>query len=105
MSRRGLIVLATSGGLLPSPSAVIVLISAVTINRVGVGLGLIAAFSVGLASTLTVIGLGLVYGRAYLDRKGDGSRSQQFVRILPVLSAVALIVAGLVVAVEGLREF
>ena len=52
LSRRGLVVLATSGGIVPSPSAVIVVIAAFSLGRSVLGLTLIAAFSIGLAATL-----------------------------------------------------
>ncbi|HLY82420.1 MAG TPA: hypothetical protein VKQ71_05510, partial [Acidimicrobiales bacterium] len=70
MSRRGLAVLATTGGLFPSPSALIVLLAAFQLHRIGLGLTLIGAFSVGLAATLTGVGLALVYGRRIVERRG-----------------------------------
>ena len=99
LSRRGLILLATGGGLFPSPSAVLVLVSAFELHRTGLGLGLIAAFSVGLATTLTAVGLALVYGRQVIDRR-TGYRAA--LRWLPVASAVAITVLGVVFAVNGL---
>jgi ABC-type nickel/cobalt efflux system permease component RcnA len=99
LSRRGLVVLATAGGLFPSPSALIVLIAAFTLGRVVLGLALIAAFSVGLAITLTGVGLALVYGRAVAERKGV----LRTVRFLPLASAVAILILGMVFAVDGLR--
>jgi ABC-type nickel/cobalt efflux system permease component RcnA len=100
LSRRGLVVLATAGGLFPSPSALIVLIAAFTLGRVALGLALIAAFSAGLAVTLTGVGLALVYGRAVAERKGV----LRTVRILPLASAAAIFILGLVFAVDGLRS-
>jgi ABC-type nickel/cobalt efflux system permease component RcnA len=99
LSRRGLVVLATAGGLFPSPSALIVLVAAFTLGRVVLGLALIAAFSVGLAVTLTGVGLALVYGRAAAERRGI-LRSVQF---LPLVSAAAILILGLVFAADGLR--
>ncbi len=98
LSKRGLLLLATAGGIVPSPSAVIVLVSAFTLGRVGLGLALVAAFSIGLAATLTVVGLALVLGsRALGDRA-----SHRFVRVFPILGAVALLVLGLVLTVQGI---
>jgi len=64
------------------------------------GLAIIAAFSAGLAVTLTVIGLALVQGRSLLDRKNLLRPSA--IRLAPILSACALIAVGSVVSVEGL---
>ena len=99
LSRRGLILLATGGGLFPSPSAVLVLVSAFELHRTGLGLGLIAAFSIGLATTLTAVGLALVYGRQVIDRRKGYLPA---LRWLPVASAVAITVLGVAFAVNGL---
>ncbi|GAC1316826.1 MAG: hypothetical protein NVSMB12_14070 [Acidimicrobiales bacterium] len=99
MSRRGLVLLATGGGLFASPSAVLVLISALQLHRTGLGLALIAAFSVGLAATLTGVGLALVYGRQVVDRRKGFLPA---LRWLPVASAAAITVLGLAFAANGL---
>jgi ABC-type nickel/cobalt efflux system permease component RcnA len=93
-----LIVLAGAGGILPSPSAVIVLVSAFALGRVALGLALIAAFSIGLAATLTGVGLALILGRDVLERRG-----QQWLARLPAFGATALLVVGTVVALQGYR--
>ena len=98
LSRKGLVVLAAAGGILPSPSAVIVLVSAFALGRVALGLALIAAFSIGLAATLTGVGLALILGRDVLERRG-----QQWLARLPAMGATALLVVGTVVAVQGYR--
>ncbi len=100
LSRRGLILLATSGGIVPSPSAVIVVVAAFSLGRIALGLTLIAAFSIGLAATLTAVGLALVFGRSVLERRFP---SRSF-RYLPLAGAVMLIVAGGVLAAEGLAS-
>ncbi|CAN5705740.1 hypothetical protein BH20ACT1_BH20ACT1_09170 [soil metagenome] len=100
LSRRGLVALGTSGGLFPSPSAVLVVVGAVGLGRAGLGLALLGAFSVGLAVTLTVVGLGLVYGRGLVERRGYAGR----LHFLPVLGAIALVVLGLVVLVRGITQ-
>jgi nickel/cobalt transporter (NicO) family protein len=96
ISRRGLVVLAGSGGIVPSPSAVIVLVSAFALGRVALGLALIAAFSVGLAATLTAFGLALVLARGALERRHD-----RWLARLPAAGATALIIAGAVVAAQA----
>jgi len=99
LSRKGLAVLATSGGIIPSPSAVIVLIGAFTLGRIGLGLALIGAFSIGLAATLTMVGLALVFGRSAVERRW----SLRAMRLLPVGGALALVVLGSILVVQGLR--
>jgi ABC-type nickel/cobalt efflux system permease component RcnA len=88
--------LATSGGLVPSPSAVLVLVSAFSLGRIALGLSLIAAFSIGLAGTLTAIGLSLVFGRGFVERHWGRS-----LQILPVIGAAVMVVAGLALAMKG----
>jgi nickel/cobalt transporter (NicO) family protein len=99
LSRRGLVVLATAGGLFPSPSALIVLLAAFQLHRVGLGLALIGAFSVGLASTLTAVGLALVYGRRVVERRG----LLPALRLLPLASAAAIVVLGVAFAFSGIH--
>ena len=99
LSRRGLVVLAGSGGIIPSPSAVIVLVSAFTLGRIGLGLALIGAFSIGLAATLTTVGLALVFGRSAVERRW----SPRAMRLLPLGGALALVVLGSILVVQGLR--
>jgi ABC-type nickel/cobalt efflux system permease component RcnA len=75
---------------------VIVLVSAFALGRVALGLALIAAFSVGLAATLTAVGLALVLARGALERRHD-----RWLARLPAAGAGALIVAGAVVAAQA----
>jgi len=97
LSRKGLVVLATAGGVFPSPSALIVLLAAFQLHRVGLGLTLIGAFSLGLAATLTGVGLALVYGRRMVERRGLFPA----LRLLPIASAAAIVVLGVVFALSG----
>ena len=104
---RGLIALGVSGGLLPCPTALVVLLAAVSFHNVVLGMTLVAAFSVGLATVLTAIGLAIVWGRGALGRNRSalalaGSRG---FRLLPALSAGAIAIAGLVIALGALRSF
>src|SRR3954454_19597904 len=68
LSRRSLIAVGVSGGLLPCPSALVVLLAAISLHRVGFGLLLIVAFSLGLALTITGIGLLAVLARNVFKR-------------------------------------
>jgi nickel/cobalt transporter (NicO) family protein len=100
LSRAGLVALGTSGGLFPSPSAVVVLVGAFALGRAGLGLALIAAFSVGLAAVLVGVGLVLVAGRDRLDASGATLR----LAWLPIAGAVAMTVLGVVLVVQGVLQ-
>ena len=76
-----------------------VLISAFTLGRLALGLALIAAFSIGLAATLTAVGLTMVFGRAALERRWSPST----LRALPVAGAAALLVLGTILIAQGIR--
>jgi ABC-type nickel/cobalt efflux system permease component RcnA len=102
---RGLLALGVSGGLLPCPTALVVLLAAVSFHNVLLGMVLVAAFSVGLAIVLTGIGLAFVFGQRVLRRRQLLSRigGSGFARALPALSAAAITVAGLVIAIGAAR--
>jgi nickel/cobalt exporter len=99
---RSLLALGVSGGLLPCPSALVVMLSAVSLGRVGYGLALIVAFSVGLAATLTAVGLLFVYASRFVQgrRAGEG----RLVKALPVLSSLVIACAGAAICYEALAQ-
>lgn len=99
---RGLLALGISGGLLPCPSALVVMLSAIAMHRVGYGLILVLAFSLGLAFTLTSIGLMFVYaGRLMKERV---KASERLLRWLPAASAFVISCLGAVICYRALRE-
>lgn len=103
---RGLLALGISGGLLPCPTALVVLLAAVSFHNIALGMVLVAAFSVGLAGILTGIGLAFVWGpRLAKGRLRLPARAGIIARVLPTLSAGAIVVAGLVIAVGAARGF
>jgi len=91
LSRRSLLAVGVSGGLLPCPSALVVLLAAISLHRVGFGLLLIVAFSAGLALTITGIGLVAVLARTAFGRVSFNGRVLSF---LPTVSALVIVVAG-----------
>lgn len=103
MSWRNLLALGISGGLLPCPSALVLLLSAIALRQVGVGLILIVVFSIGLASVLTGIGLILVYAGRFLERL-PVRHTTLTRRILPAASAAFITIAGLVITIRALME-
>ena len=91
-----LIVLGITGGIIPCPAALVVLLSAVSLHRVGLGLFLIVAFSLGLAAVLIGIGIVMVKAKGLLSRwRSDAPWMQKW---LPLVSASAMFLAGLAIA-------
>jgi ABC-type nickel/cobalt efflux system permease component RcnA len=99
VSYRELLALGITGGIIPCPAALVVLLSAVALRRVGFGLFLILAFSVGLAAALIAIGLVMVYaGRFMSSRKDEGPL---LTRWLPMASAAVITLLGLAITVRA----
>ena len=98
---RSLLALGVSGGLVPCPSALVLLLSAISLDRLEFGMVLVVAFSVGLAAVLTGIGLLMVYARRFFERFSFEARMPRF---LPAASALAISFAGLLIVVQSLRQ-
>jgi ABC-type nickel/cobalt efflux system permease component RcnA len=99
-SYRQLALLGVTGGIIPCPAALVVLLSAVSLHRVAFGLYLILAFSVGLAAVLISIGLITVYARRLLARvPSDGPVINRW---LPMASAAFVTCLGLAITVQSL---
>ena len=100
-SLRSLLAVGVSGGLLPCPSALVVLLAAISLHRIAFGLVLILAFSAGLALTITGIGLVAVLARTTFRRVGfDGP----LVRLLPAASALVILAAGLAMTLKAVPK-
>jgi nickel/cobalt exporter len=98
---RSLLALGISGGLLPCPSALVVLLGAIALNRIGFGLILVLAFSLGLAGALTAIGMLFIYAGRLFNRFPAQGR---IIRFLPVLSALFVSAIGVGIAIKALKE-
>ncbi|MEA2422475.1 MAG: nickel/cobalt transporter (NicO) family protein, partial [Thermoleophilaceae bacterium] len=98
VSWRSLIAMGASAGLIPCPSALVVLLAALSQHQVALGLVLITAFSFGLAATITGIGLTVVYARSVLARVNFSNRA---VGALPALSALVIVVVGCVLTIKA----
>jgi nickel/cobalt exporter len=94
--RRGILAMGVSAGLIPCPSALVVLLGAIAQHEVALGLLLITAFSAGLAATLTALGL-LVVKAARLPMPARAAS------VLPALSAAAIVVVGVVLTVQAIE--
>jgi len=101
LSMRSLLGVGISGGLIPCPTALVVLLAAISLHRVGYGLVLILAFSLGLAAAMTGIGLLAVSAKKLAGRLRLEGR---VVRALPALSAAVILVLGLVMTVRALPK-
>jgi ABC-type nickel/cobalt efflux system permease component RcnA len=99
---RSLLTLGISGGLVPCPSAMVLLLAAVALNKTGYGMLLVVAFSVGLAITLTAVGLAFLYARNRFRKPGRGARWPQ---LLPIVSAGMIAVLGMGLCFAALRSF
>jgi len=99
LTSRGILGVGIAAGLLPCPSALVVLLSAIAVHRVGFGFALIAAFSLGLAATITCIGLIAVLARRAFSRVSFEGR---LVRALPALSALVILGVGVALTVKAL---
>ena len=96
----GLVALGVSGGIVPCPAALVVLLSALSLNRVAFGLLLIVAFSVGLAAVLIAIGILMVYaGRVMTRFHGDGPLIRRW---LPLASSVVITILGVGITIQAL---
>lgn len=99
--RGGLVGVGVAAGLLPCPSALVVLLGAIALHRVGFGLALIVAFSLGLAATITAIGLLAVLARRAFARLSlDGP----VLHALPAVSALLILAVGVGITVNALPE-
>lgn len=98
---RGLLGVGVAAGLLPCPSALVVLLSAIALHRIGFGLALIVAFSFGLAATITTIGLVAVLARRAFGRL---SLEGRLIQLLPALSALLILAVGIGLTVKALPE-
>ena len=101
VSLRELCLLGITGGIVPCPAALVVLLSAFSLHRIGFGLFLITAFSLGLAAVLVMVGLTMVYTKRFMAPRVRAERS--VVRYLPLLSSAFMVVLGVGIAVSAFR--
>ncbi len=97
LSRKSLAGLAVAGGILPSPTALVVLVSTVSAHRAGFGLSLIVAFSVGLAGALVAVGVLALRAREAVSRRLSGN----FLRWVSLASAAVIVGVGVFLAAKG----
>jgi nickel/cobalt exporter len=99
LSARRLLGIGISGGIIPCPTALVVLLAAISLHRVGYGLVLILAFSVGLAAAMTAIGIVAVSAKRVFERVDFNGR---LIKLLPAISALVVLGLGLAMTVRAL---
>jgi ABC-type nickel/cobalt efflux system permease component RcnA len=95
VSIKSLIALGASGGMVPCPSALVLLLISISLGHVGLGLLLLVSFSLGLAGVLMAIGMFVIYAKQWLPDPVKTSQHPAF-RLIPVLSAFVIVCIGLV---------
>ena len=98
---KSLLGLGISGGLLPCPAALVLLLAAVSLNRTAFGIALVVAFSIGLAGVLTAVGLLFVKSGRIAARV---PRMAIAFRYLPIVSALLILVIGIWLTVEAAMQ-
>jgi ABC-type nickel/cobalt efflux system permease component RcnA len=107
LGRRGLVALGLAGGLVPSPSAVVVLLGGIALGQAWFGVALVVAYGLGMAATLTGVGLLLAHLRTRMDGRLQlkaGSLAARAGRLLPAATASVIVVVGLALAVNGAAQ-
>jgi nickel/cobalt transporter (NicO) family protein len=98
---RSLLILGISGGLVPCPSALVLLLSAIAIGQITFGLVLVLVFSLGLAFVLTTLGLLLVYAKQRFEHL---PKSIQIPRFLPAVSALSICLLGIGITAKAFLQ-
>jgi ABC-type nickel/cobalt efflux system permease component RcnA len=102
LSLRELCVLGITGGIVPCPAALVVLLSAFALHRVGFGLFLITAFSLGLAAVLVIVGLTMVYAKRLMSSRLRAGNP--VIRYLPFLSSAFMVVLGVAITTSAVAS-
>jgi nickel/cobalt exporter len=100
VTRRGLLAMGAAAGLIPCPSALVVLLAAVSQHELALGMVLIVAFSLGLAGTLTALGLAVVHARRLVPRL----ELPRLAAALPAASALLIVGVGCVLTAGAVPE-
>jgi len=105
LSWRPLVALGLSGGIVPSASALLLLLAAIHFDQIGLGLVLIVAFGIGMAVTLVSVGLALVGASRLAQSAASGHRLlSRGLRLVPELTAVLVLLFGVGMTAQGLAS-
>jgi len=105
---RSLVAMGFAGGMVPAPSALVVLLGAIALGHTWFGVVLVVAYGMGMAATLTAAGILLVRARGALDRRAARrlrpSRFGDLARVLPLATSSVIVVVGLYLAARGAAQ-
>jgi ABC-type nickel/cobalt efflux system permease component RcnA len=101
---RSLFSLGLAGGLVPSASALLLLLGSLAANRPAYGVILVIAFGAGMAVVLAGVGLLLVYATRFVERIPTGTAGRRLWDVLPVATAVVVIGAGLYLTSQAVTQ-
>ena len=104
ISWRGLVALGLSGGLVPSASALILLLGSIAAGRVAYGLVLVLGFGVGMAVVLGGIGIALVHARQFVERRPSVAGLDRVVVPIQLATASIVVVLGVVLTGQALAQ-
>ncbi|HEY3163289.1 MAG TPA: sulfite exporter TauE/SafE family protein [Candidatus Limnocylindrales bacterium] len=101
LSWRGLFVLGLAGGLIPSTSALLILLGSIAAGRPAFGLMLVVAFGLGMAAVMTTVGLVMIAARSRLDRMPSRSSLGRLAALAPLVASIAVLGLGLVLTAQA----
>lgn len=99
---RGLFVLGLAGGLVPSTSALLILLGSIAAGRPAFGLVLVVAFGLGMAAVMTGVGLAMILARGRLDRLPRASALGRLAAAAPLVASVAVFGLGIVLTWQAI---
>ncbi len=102
ISWRSLFVLGLAGGLVPSASALLILLATIAAGRPAWGVILVAAFGLGMAAVMTGVGLAFVHARGLLERAPSQIHLARAIRLVPAGAAVLVLAVGVVLTTQAL---
>jgi ABC-type nickel/cobalt efflux system permease component RcnA len=105
MPRRNLMAMGFAGGLVPSPSALVVLLGAIALGRAWFGFLLITAYGLGMAAALVTAGVLLARARSRIERLLANRSSTRFARAagaLPLVTSVLVVLGGILITARAI---
>jgi nickel/cobalt transporter (NicO) family protein len=99
---RSLFLLGLAGGLIPSTSALLILLGSIAAGRPAFGFVLVVAFGLGMAAVMGGIGLALVAARDRFDRVQAGDAVERVRAAVPLVAAVVVLAFGVVLTAQAL---
>ena len=101
MTWRGLFALGLAGGLIPSTSALFILLGSIVAGRPAFGFVLVVVFGLGMAVVMTAVGLAMVFARERLDRSPSRSVVGRLARHAPLVAAAVVLAVGVYLTAQA----